>query len=94
MENKTRKETAVSLAKLAESVGVSSEKVLDHILNGTGEPKNSGNKVSNDLKWCIKLGRQNGIHVSPTVLIDGIRDDGVSSGWDLDQWKEYLKSKL
>ncbi|KAI8878638.1 hypothetical protein K501DRAFT_258245 [Backusella circina FSU 941] len=94
LENKTRKETAVSLAQLAESVGVPSEKVLEYILNGTGEPKNSGNKVTNDLKLCIKIGRQNGIHVSPTLLIDGIRDDSVSSGWELNQWQDYLNSKL
>lgn len=94
LENKTRRETAESLAKLAEQVGVLSTKVLELISNGTGEPKNRGNSVSNDLKLCIKIGRQNGIHVSPTVLVDGIRDDSVSSGWELNQWQEYLKSKL
>jgi hypothetical protein len=94
LENKSRRETAQELAKLAETVGVSSEKVLELLVNGTGESKNAGNKVSNDLKLCIRLGRQNGIHVSPTVLYNGIRDDSVSSGWELDQWKEYLSSKL
>ncbi|KAI8098150.1 thioredoxin-like protein, partial [Gilbertella persicaria] len=94
LENKTRREIAQDLAKLAESVGVSSDKVLELLVNGTGEPKNAGNKVTNDLKLAIRLSRQNGIHVSPTVLVDGIRDDSVSSSWELDQWKEYLKSKL
>ncbi|KAK4521951.1 uncharacterized protein ATC70_004490 [Mucor velutinosus] len=94
LENKTRRETAESLAKLAEQVGVPSAKVLELISNGTGEPKNHGNQVSNDLKLCIKIGRQNGIHVSPTVLVDGIKDDSVSSGWELNQWQEYLKTKL
>ncbi|KAF1803378.1 thioredoxin-like protein [Mucor lusitanicus] len=94
LENKTRRETAESLAKLAEQVGIPSAKVLELISNGTGEPKNHGNQVSNDLKLCIKIGRQNGIHVSPTVLVDGIKDDSVSSGWELNQWQEYLKSKL
>ncbi|KAI8643549.1 thioredoxin-like protein [Parasitella parasitica] len=94
LETKTRAETAASLAQLAESVHVPAAKVLKLISNGIGEPKNHGNDVTNDLKLCIKLGRQNGIHVSPTVLVDGIKDDSVSSGWDIDQWKEYLKSKL
>lgn len=76
------------------SVGVSSDKVLQLLVNGTGEAKNAGNKVTNDLKQFIRIGRQNGIHVSPTLLLDGIRDDSVSSGWELDQWKEYLTSKL
>jgi hypothetical protein len=95
VENKTRRETAEQLAKLAESsVGVSSDKVLELLTNGTGEAKNAGNKVTNDLKMWIRVGRQNGIHVSPTLVLDGVRDDNVSSSWDLKQWKEYLKSKL
>lgn len=68
--------------------------MLELLVNDTGEAKNAGNKVTNDLKLFIRIGRQNGIHVSPTLLFDGIRDDSVSSSWELDQWKEYLKSKL
>lgn len=94
MENKTRRQAAEQLAKLAEKVGVPSEKVLQLLVNGTGEPKNAGNKVSNDLKLFIRIGRQNGVHVSPTVLLDGLKDESISSGWELEQWKEYLKSKL
>lgn len=94
LENKSRRQTAEQLAKLAEKVGVSSEKVLELLVNGTGEPKNAGNKVTNDLKLFIRIGRQNGIHVSPTVLLDGLKDDSISSGWELDHWKEYLQSKL
>lgn len=94
LETKSRRQIIEELAQIAETIGVSSDKVLDLLTNGSGEPKNAGNKVSNDLKLQVKLGRQNGIHVSPTVLFDGLRDDSVSSGWELDQWKEYLKSKL
>lgn len=94
LEKKTRREVAEQLAKLAQNVDVSSERVLELLANGTGEAKNAGNQVTNDLKLCIRLGRQNGIHVSPTVLLNGIKDDSISSGWELDQWKEYLKSKL
>ncbi|KAG1150912.1 hypothetical protein G6F37_004419 [Rhizopus arrhizus] len=94
LETKSRREIAKELAKLAETIGVPSDKVLELLFNGTGEPKNAGNKVTNDLKLFIKIGRQNGIHVSPTLLLDGIRDDSVSSGWELDQWKEYLSTKL
>lgn len=94
VENKTRRQLAEQLSKLAETaVGVSSEKVLSLLVNGTEEVKNAGNKVSNDLKLFIRIGRQNGIHVSPTVLLDGIKDESISSGWEMDQWKEYLKNK-
>lgn len=94
LETKSRRQIIEELAQIAETIGTPSDKVLDLLTNGSGEPKNAGNKVSNDLKLQVKLSRQNGIHVSPTVLFDGLRDDSVSSGWELDQWKEYLKSKL
>ncbi|KAI9495390.1 thioredoxin-like protein [Zychaea mexicana] len=94
VENKSRRELLADLAKIAESVDVSGEKFTGLLTNEQGESKNAGNAVSADLKLCIKTGRQNGIHVSPTVLFDGLQDNSVSSGWEMDQWKEYLKSKL
>jgi hypothetical protein len=79
---------------LAVSINVPGDKVLSYLTIKTGEAKNSGNQVTNDLKLQIRLGRQNGIHVSPTVVFDGLKDDSVSSSWELEQWKEYFKSKL
>ncbi|ORX33510.1 hypothetical protein BD324DRAFT_639621 [Kockovaella imperatae] len=46
------------------------------------------------LKSGVKLGRQNGIHVTPTVLFDGIRDDFVSSSWGKEEWEDYLAKKM
>ncbi|CAO3679401.1 unnamed protein product [Umbelopsis vinacea] len=91
---KSRNEIYGKLADLASSINVPGDKVLSYLTVKTGEAKNSGNQVTNDLKLQIKLGRQNGIHVSPTVVFDGLKDDFVSSSWELDQWKEYLNSKL
>lgn len=92
---KSRNEIYGKLADLASTVNVPGDKVLSLLAIPTsGESKNSGNQVTDDLKLQIKLGRQNGIHVSPTVLFDGLRDDSVSSSWELDQWKDYFKSKL
>ncbi|CAG8547788.1 6182_t:CDS:2 [Ambispora leptoticha] len=86
------------LAKLAESVGISSSDFLAQLhIPSTDDPstaRNVGNKITNDLKLQIKLGRQEGIHVSPTVLWDGLVDNNVSSGWTLDQWKEWLADKI
>ena len=79
---------------MAVSINVPGDKVLSYLTIKTGEAKNSGNQVTNDLKLQIRLGRQNGIHVSPTVVFDGLKDDSVSSSWELEQWKEYFKSKL
>ena len=91
MENKTRRQVIDELAEIAESVAVPKEKFVSLLLNKEG---NFGNAVSTDLKLCIKLGRQTGIHVSPTVLFDGLQENSVSSGWELEQWKEFFKSKL
>jgi len=55
---------------------------------------NTGNKVTNDLKYFIKLGRQNGIHVSPTAVWDGVVENSISSSWTLDDWKKFVLSKL
>jgi len=30
------------------------------------------------------------VHVSPTVIFDGIVDNSISSGWDVVQWEEWL----
>jgi len=46
--------------------------------------------VTGALKQYVKHGRLLGIHVSPTCVTNGIRDDSVSSGWTLDQWKAYI----
>lgn len=45
---------------------------------------NSGSKVTGDLKLQVKLGRQNGIHVTPTAVLDGLVDGSVSSSFDTD----------
>ena len=54
--------------------------------------KNYGNSVTNDLKWHIKYYRHNHIHVSPTVLVNGLIDNDIGSSWTLDQWKKLILS--
>ncbi|THG93849.1 hypothetical protein EW026_g7498 [Hermanssonia centrifuga] len=55
---------------------------------------NGGVAVTDDLKYTIKFGRQNGIHVSPTVLLDGLVANEISSSWDEGKWKDFFASKL
>lgn len=52
---------------------------------------NTGNAVTADLKLVIKAGRLVGVHVSPTVLFDGLVNNDISSSWTTDQWLEYLE---
>ncbi|KAI9476637.1 hypothetical protein LPJ78_005498 [Coemansia sp. RSA 989] len=96
--NLTRTEIYQRLADLALSINAVDDRqallqLLD-IQQTADAPRNAGNAVTADLKYHIKLARAQGIHVSPTVLFDGIRDDGVSSSWALEQWTAWLQPKL
>ncbi|KAJ1324397.1 hypothetical protein MN608_10459 [Microdochium nivale] len=97
--NETRNQTYARLAKLAaESVGVN-EKELYGLLAISDKPGedgslNSGNGVTNDLKLLIKAARLVGVHVSPTVLFDGLVAGDISSGWTKDQWAGWLKKSI
>src|SRR6266498_3536051 len=98
VQNLSRAQTYESLASHVNDIGISSDDFLSllHIpvTIKSDEARNAGNKITNELKWHIKLGRQTGIHVSPTVLFDGIIDNDISSGWTFDQWKEWLAKKV
>jgi hypothetical protein len=114
----TRLDMYKRLAKLAEeSVGVKADEVmkylyLEPIEIGSTEGHNIGNtvrisryqltKVTDDLKLLTRLGRTSSVHVTPTVLFNGILDPSVSSrylpktissSFSVDEWHEYLKSK-
>lgn len=93
--NKTRNATYKRLAKLAaDSAGVSADEVYELLAisdkPGSDGSLNIGNGVTNDLKVIIKAARLVGVHVSPTVLFDGIVNNDISSGWTTEQWLEWL----
>lgn len=46
--------------------------------------------LDREIKWHCKYARQNGIHVSPTFMIDGIVQPDVSSGDDVSDWARKL----
>ncbi|KAH8827726.1 hypothetical protein DL96DRAFT_1600088 [Flagelloscypha sp. PMI_526] len=82
------------LADLAATV-IPADKVeafKDLLLNKT--TPNGGVAVTDDLKYTIKFSRQNGIHVSPTVLFDGLIANEVSSSWGEKEWTEFLNAKV
>jgi len=54
---------------------------------------NGGNAVTDDLKYFIKLGRQNSIHASPTVIWDGLVANEVSSSWGETEWTKFFDEK-
>lgn len=95
--NETRNQTYRRLAKVAAKVGVSEDEVykLLAIPEKAGEDGslNIGNAVTNDLKVVTKMNRLIGVHVTPTVVFDGVVQD-TSSGWTLDQWKEFFTKNI
>ncbi|BAK84577.1 hypothetical protein GLX_21650 [Komagataeibacter medellinensis NBRC 3288] len=38
------------------------------------------------IKWQCRYSRQNGIHVSPTFMVDGLIDSAISSGDTVEAW--------
>jgi len=97
--NEGRNATYRRLAKLAaQSAGVSEDDVYALLVipekPGEDGSLNSGNQVTNDLKVVIKMARLVGVHVSPTVIFDGVVANEISSGWTADQWVEYLQKNV
>ncbi|KAK1781245.1 hypothetical protein QBC45DRAFT_70944 [Copromyces sp. CBS 386.78] len=94
--NETRNETYKRLAKLAsQSVGVDEKEVYELLTIPTEAADdgslNVGNAMTNDLKVVIKMARLVSVHVSPTVIFDGVVAGDVSSSWTVEQWLEFLK---
>ena len=89
--DKSRTQIYRELAALAAaSAGVSEADVMSKLERVVEEGSlNTGNATTQTLKFHVKLGRQTGIHVSPTTTLNGMVCD-TSSGWTLDQWKEFL----
>jgi len=82
------------LAQLASGViGQSATAEFSDLLTLKSTP-NGGVAVTEDLKYTIKFSRQNGIHVSPTVLWDGLIANEISSSWGEKEWTEFLDKKI
>jgi protein-disulfide isomerase len=90
----TRPQTYERLAELAhKSVGIDKKAFLDLVsVPASNTPKNAGSKITNDLKAFIRVSRQNGIHVSPTVVVDGVVAGDISSSFTAEQWVDKLFS--
>lgn len=56
----------------------------------TGTEVNTGSGLFQDVKWYTKHHRKRGMHVTPTVIVNGLEDEAISSGWDTPQWMEHL----
>jgi protein-disulfide isomerase len=96
--NETRNATYKRLAKIAGSVGVDEQEVygLLQISDKPGEDGslNTGNGVTNNVKVQVKANRLTGVHVTPTVVFNGVVNNEISSGWTVEQWEEWLEKNV
>ncbi|KAK5170071.1 hypothetical protein LTR04_004669 [Oleoguttula sp. CCFEE 6159] len=96
--NETRNKTYARLAKIAAHVGVDEGEVLG-LLEVPDKPAkdgsaNVGNGVTDDVKLMVKANRLVGVHVTPTVLFNGIVENSISSSFTKDQWEEWLEKNI
>jgi len=96
--HEARNETYTRLAKLAAEVGVDEGEVLGLLRvgdkPGEGGALNVGNGVTDDIKLMVKANRLTGVHVTPTVLFNGVVENGISSSFTGEQWIEWLDKNL
>ncbi|KAF2662984.1 hypothetical protein K491DRAFT_584089 [Lophiostoma macrostomum CBS 122681] len=89
-----RNATYARLAALAGSVGVDEHAVYKLLAisdkPGADGALNSGNGVTDDVKVQVKANRLVGVHVTPTVVFDGVVRGEVSSGWGVEEWEKWL----
>jgi len=92
-----RNQTYERLAKVAAEVGIDKNALLD-LLRVPERPQddsyNVGNKVTDDVKKMVKANRLVGVHVTPTVLFNGLVENGISSSFTKDDWEKWLKENV
>eukprot|EP00615_Pteridomonas_danica_P011575 CAMPEP_0114354840 /NCGR_PEP_ID=MMETSP0101-20121206/19776_1 /TAXON_ID=38822 ORGANISM="Pteridomonas danica, Strain PT" /NCGR_SAMPLE_ID=MMETSP0101 /ASSEMBLY_ACC=CAM_ASM_000211 /LENGTH=166 /DNA_ID=CAMNT_0001496499 /DNA_START=64 /DNA_END=564 /DNA_ORIENTATION=- len=90
--DKTRMQIYDELIAIVASVGVDPALVKAQVeLKGDG---NAGNECTLLMKFAVKYHRVRSIHVTPTVLLNGIEAPDVGSGWTAEQWKEKIDSVI
>jgi hypothetical protein len=49
--------------------------------------------LDREVKWHCKYARQNGIHVSPTFMVDGVIQSDLGSGDAVSNWVSRLLAR-
>ncbi|WWC87162.1 uncharacterized protein L201_002048 [Kwoniella dendrophila CBS 6074] len=55
---------------------------------------NGGNEATDDFKYLLKVGRQNSVQVTPTAILNGLKDESVSSSWGKEEWEKWFSEKV
>jgi len=96
--NETRNATYKRLAKIAAGVDVDEKKFYE-LLEISDKPGkdgslNTGNAVTNDIKVLVKVNRLVGVHVTPTVIFNGVVENSISSSFSKEDWEEWLAKNI
>ncbi|GAA6018265.1 hypothetical protein JCM11491_005130 [Sporobolomyces phaffii] len=85
--------TRARLADLAAATipGLDRSAFLQNISTGKG---NSGSAATDLLKLQVKYHRFRGVHVTPTVFLDGLPEGSISSSFSEDDWHNFLRDKV
>lgn len=87
--HKSRVQIYDDLADIAGSVGIDRAAFLAELaIDG------SGNKTTQEMKFAVKYHRARGVHVTPTVHLNGLEAPQISSSATLDDWKAFLAEAL
>jgi len=96
--NETRNQTYERLSKIGAKAGID-ESEMYKLLHISDKPAadgslNTGNGVTDEVKVLVKMNRMQGVHVTPTVVFNGVVENGISSGFDKGQWEEWLEKNV
>lgn len=50
--------------------------------------------MKDDILTGMQYNRRVGVHVTPTVLFNGIEEGGISSSFSKEQWDEWLQKNI
>ncbi|GME72243.1 unnamed protein product [Ambrosiozyma monospora] len=97
--NLTRKQLYEKLIKLAVDNlnGVSAQKLWELVEikpSADGKPSNAGNLLAKDVKYFTRYHRTLGVHVTPTVTVNGIVFNQIESSTDAAKVVEILEGQL
>jgi protein-disulfide isomerase len=95
--NKSRTEMHAQLSELLKDVIASKDQYQSLIEYDKAKIQkgalNPGCAVTQQIKDVSRYTRSVGVHVSPTVYLDGVEQKEVSSGWTIERWDEFLNGK-
>lgn len=75
------------------NMDVTPHQIIERLETYSGVPLKAAFAIpglDREIKWHCKYARQNGIHVSPTFMIDGLVQPDMSSGDEVSSWVTRL----